>query len=76
MSFLVFEKSGLGLGHFFYIPIALIALACGTRIGFAGGIAAAGLYALGVVITPRLPTRDVLTPRPESACSLTAPAGR
>jgi diguanylate cyclase (GGDEF)-like protein len=61
MSFLVFERSGLGLGHFFYIPIALLALAGGTRIGFAGGAAAAGLYALAVVITPRLPTRDVVT---------------
>ena len=40
---------------------ALIALAGGTRIGFAGGVAAAGLYALGVIVTPRLPTRDVLT---------------
>jgi diguanylate cyclase (GGDEF)-like protein len=61
MSFLVFERSGLGLGHFFYIPIALLALAGGTRIGFGGGAAAAGLYALAVVITPRLPTRDVVT---------------
>jgi diguanylate cyclase (GGDEF)-like protein len=60
-SFLVFEKSGLGLGHFFYIPIALLALAGGTRVGLAGGVAAAALYALGVLITPRLPTRDVLT---------------
>ena len=61
MCFLLFETSGLGLGHFFYIPIALIALAAGTRVGFAGGVAAAGLYALGVIVTPRLPTRDVLT---------------
>jgi diguanylate cyclase (GGDEF)-like protein len=61
MAFIALEETGLGLGHFFYIPIALLALACGTRIGLAGGAAAAGLYALAVVITPRLPTRDVLT---------------
>jgi diguanylate cyclase (GGDEF)-like protein len=61
MSFLVFEQPGLGLGHFFYIPIALLALAGGTRIGLLGGVAATALYTLAVVITPRLPTRDVLT---------------
>jgi diguanylate cyclase (GGDEF)-like protein len=61
MSFLVFEVSGLGLGHFYYIPIALLALAGGTRLGLVGGAAATVLYALAIVITPRLPTRDVLT---------------
>jgi diguanylate cyclase (GGDEF)-like protein len=61
MSFIVFEMPGLGLGHFFYIPIALLALAGGTRIGLAGGAAATILYALAIVVTPRLPTRDVLT---------------
>jgi diguanylate cyclase (GGDEF)-like protein len=52
---------GLGLGHFFYIPVALLALACGTRVGFLGGALAAALYALAIVVTPRLPTRDVIT---------------
>jgi hypothetical protein len=28
-AFLVLEKPGLGLGHFYYIPIAMIALANG-----------------------------------------------
>jgi diguanylate cyclase (GGDEF)-like protein len=60
-SFITFEVPGLGLGHFFYIPVALIALAGGARIGLAGGALATGLYALAIVITPRLPTRDVLT---------------
>ena len=60
-SFLVFEVPGLGLGHFFYIPVALLALACGTQIGLAGGVLATALYALAIVLTPRLPTRDVLT---------------
>jgi diguanylate cyclase (GGDEF)-like protein len=60
-AFVVFEVPGLGLGHFFYIPVALLALALGTRAGIAGGAAAAGLYALAIVVTPRLPTRDVLT---------------
>ncbi|MFL5981192.1 MAG: GGDEF domain-containing protein [Gaiellaceae bacterium] len=59
--FVLFEVPGLGLGHFFYIPVALLALACGTQIGFLGGALAAALYALAIIITPRLPTGDVLT---------------
>jgi diguanylate cyclase (GGDEF)-like protein len=60
-SFMLFEIPGLGLGHFFYIPVALLALAGGTAAGFFGGALAAALYALAIVATPRLPTRDVLT---------------
>jgi diguanylate cyclase (GGDEF)-like protein len=60
-SFLLIERPGLGLGHFYYIPIALIALANGPAWGAGAGIASTGLYALGVVINPRLPTYDVLT---------------
>lgn len=59
--FVLFETPGLGLGHFFYIPVALLALACGTRVGFLGGALAAALYALAIVVAPRLPTRDALT---------------
>ena len=59
--FVLFEVPGLGLGHFFYIPVALLALACGTQVGFLGGTLAAALYALAIIVTPRLPTRDVLT---------------
>jgi diguanylate cyclase (GGDEF)-like protein len=61
MAFIMLEVPGLGLGHFFYIPIALLALACGTRIGLISGVVATVLYALAIVLTPRLPTRDVLT---------------
>ena len=60
-AFYLFEVPGLGLGHFFYIPVALIALAGGTWFGIAGGSVAAGLYALAIVVTPRLPVRDALT---------------
>ena len=60
-TFLIVEKPGLGLGHFYYIPIALVALANGPTWGAGAGIASTGLYALGVVINPRLPTYDVLT---------------
>lgn len=60
-SFIVFEVPGLGLGHFFYIPVALLALAGGTRLGLLGGGVATVLYALAIAATPRLPTRDAIT---------------
>jgi diguanylate cyclase (GGDEF)-like protein len=61
MIFVAFEVPGLGLGHFFYIPVALLALAGGTRVGLLGGCLATALYTLAIVVTPRLPTGDVLT---------------
>jgi diguanylate cyclase (GGDEF)-like protein len=60
-AFVLFEVPGLGLAHFFYIPVALLALACGTRVGFMAGALATGLYALAIIITPRVPAGDVLT---------------
>jgi diguanylate cyclase (GGDEF)-like protein len=60
-AFLLLEKPGLGLGHFYYIPIAMIALANGPVWGAGAGLVATGLYTLGIVISPRLPTYDVLT---------------
>jgi diguanylate cyclase (GGDEF)-like protein len=60
VAFVAFEMPGLGLGHFFYIPVALVALACGTRGGLAAGLVATALYALAIVVTPRLPTGDVI----------------
>jgi diguanylate cyclase (GGDEF)-like protein len=56
-----FEHPGLGLGHFFYIPIALIAVAAGPRLGAGAGAAAAGLYALAIVVNPALPSIEVVT---------------
>jgi diguanylate cyclase (GGDEF)-like protein len=60
-AFFFFEKPGLGIGHFFYIPVALIALAAGLWSGIAGGLLATALYTLAIVLTPRVPLRDVLT---------------
>ena len=60
-AFYLFEVPGLGIGHFFYIPVAMLALAGGTWLGIGGGTVAAALYALDIVITPRVPVRDVLT---------------
>jgi diguanylate cyclase (GGDEF)-like protein len=60
-SFVLFEVPGLGIGHFFYIPVALLALACGTYAGLLGGALAAALYVVAIVVTPRVPTGDVMT---------------
>lgn len=55
------ESPGLGLGHFFYIPIALVALVTGPRLGAIAGAVAAALYALAIVLNPALPSFDVIT---------------
>jgi len=61
MAFVLFESPGLGIGHFFYIPVALMALAAGTWAGMGGGALATGLYALAIVVTPDISSREVLT---------------
>lgn len=61
LAFLVFERPGLGIAHFFYISIALLALATGPRAGAAGGVIATALYVAGVALNPQIPPADVLT---------------
>jgi diguanylate cyclase (GGDEF)-like protein len=60
-TFILVETPGLGLGHFFYIPICLVALVTDELIGAACGLLAAGLYAGAVVIDPRVPSALALT---------------
>jgi diguanylate cyclase (GGDEF)-like protein len=55
------ETPGLGLGHFFYIPIALVALITGPKVGAVAGAAGAALYVLAIVLNPALPSFDALT---------------
>jgi len=59
-GFLTLETPGLGLANFFYFSVALVALALGPYFGAAAGGAAAGLYALGIVLNASLPTAEVL----------------
>jgi GGDEF domain-containing protein len=51
----------IGLGHFFYLPVALVALVTSPLWGAAAGIVAAALYCIGVVVHPEVPSADVLT---------------
>jgi diguanylate cyclase (GGDEF)-like protein len=59
-AFLVYERPGLGLGHFYYLGIALAAMAVGPRLGMAAGLLATGLYAGGVVLNPHVQSNEVL----------------
>lgn len=61
VALLLVEVPGLGLGHFFYIAIALMALTGGLRTGVLAGAAAAALYALGVLLNPDVPPTELLT---------------
>lgn len=61
VGFVIFEVPGLGIGHFYYVAIAMVALAGGTWAGIGGGFLAAGLYVIAVTLTPRIPTKDVAT---------------
>jgi len=60
-ALLVYERPGLGLGHFFYLPVALVALTTGPRLGALAGAAAAFLYALAFMLNPQLATTDIIT---------------
>ena len=59
-AFLVYERPGLGLGHFYYLGIALAAMAVGPRLGIVAGMLATSLYATGVVINPHIQSHEVL----------------
>jgi len=54
--FIRFEHPGLGIGHFFYIPIVLVAFSTGPMLGAAAGALAAVLYNAGILANPRLPS--------------------
>jgi diguanylate cyclase (GGDEF)-like protein len=60
-ALLVFERPGLGLGHFFYLPVALVALSTGPRVGALAGVAAAGLYAVAFALNPAVPVNEIVT---------------
>src|SRR3954452_5262066 len=60
-AMLLVEVPGLGLGHFMYVAIALVALAAGPVEGVAAGVGAASLYSLAIVLNPQVPSREVAT---------------
>ena len=60
-SFIAFEHGGLGLAHFFYVPICLIALVGDAPRGALAGVFATGLYTIGVVVAPHVNDTHALT---------------
>jgi diguanylate cyclase (GGDEF)-like protein len=60
-ALLVFERPGLGLGHFFYLPVALVALSTGPSVGALAGCAAAVLYAVAFALNPEVPVTQFVT---------------
>jgi diguanylate cyclase (GGDEF)-like protein len=61
VCFLLFEHPGLGIGHFYYLAIALIALALGPAWGAGAGGLAAALYATGVLFNSAVPSSEIVT---------------
>jgi diguanylate cyclase (GGDEF)-like protein len=60
-AFLLYERPGLGIGHFYYLSIALAALAGGATLGGLAGALATSLYVAGVLINTRVPSTELLT---------------
>jgi GGDEF domain-containing protein len=53
--FVFVERPGLGIAHAFYIPVLLFGMATGPVAGALAGVAATGLFAIGVVVNPHIP---------------------
>ena len=60
-SFLLFEVPGLGIAHFYYVGVVLVALASGPMWGALAGVGADVLYAGGIVLNPHIPSASVLS---------------
>ena len=59
--FVLYERPGLGIGHFYYLAIALAAMAGGAALGATAGAVATGLYVAGVLINSHMPSHELLT---------------
>ncbi|HEX3805819.1 MAG TPA: GGDEF domain-containing protein [Gaiellaceae bacterium] len=59
VAFATIEHPELGLGHFYYLPIALVAIAGGPWLGLGAGVLAAVLNDTAMVINPSLPSSPV-----------------
>jgi diguanylate cyclase (GGDEF)-like protein len=61
VCFLLYERPGLGIGHFYYLSIALAAMAGGAGLGATAGVAATSLYVAGVLINLHVPSHELVT---------------
>jgi diguanylate cyclase (GGDEF)-like protein len=60
-TFVFVENPGLGLGHFFYVPVCLVALVTDEMLGALAGVFATGVYTGAVVLAPAVPSTQALT---------------
>jgi diguanylate cyclase (GGDEF)-like protein len=60
-AYILAEQPGLGIGHFFYLPICLVALVTDELLGAAAGLIAAALNALAMVVSPEMSHVGILT---------------
>ena len=60
-AFLLWERPGLGIGHFYYLATALLALAAGPWLGAVGGVIATALFSLGTLLNPYIPSAELFT---------------
>jgi diguanylate cyclase (GGDEF)-like protein len=60
-AFILLERPGLGIGHFYYLAIALIALSYGPTMGAFSGVVATVLYAAGTAFNHAVPTDELFT---------------
>lgn len=60
-AFVFVESPGLGVGHFFYVPVCLVALVTDGMIGALAGAVAAGVYVAAVAVAPAVPSAQALT---------------
>jgi diguanylate cyclase (GGDEF)-like protein len=61
VSLVLLERPGLGIGHFFYLAIGLVALAFGPHWGAAAGVLATALFGIAVVLNHAVPTQELVT---------------
>ena len=61
LAFLLWERPGLGIAHFFYLSIATTAIATGPWVGALAGLTATALYVSAVYANPLVPSTEVLT---------------
>jgi diguanylate cyclase (GGDEF)-like protein len=59
VAFVFLEHPGLGIGNFYYVPIALFAIWGGPWLGGAAGVFSAVLYNAAMVVNPSLPASPV-----------------
>jgi diguanylate cyclase (GGDEF)-like protein len=55
-AFVTLERPGLGIGHFYYIPILLLAVATGPVAGALGGLLGTVLYTASIYANPHIPS--------------------